>query len=200
MLKALQTVKYPGQVLEIGCEGGRWSMLLSQLGWKVTCTDTDQRALGICQRRIPDANCVLVSPDETRLPCDGDIDLLLCLEVVDVIQSDWFIREASRVLTSDGLVVAVFYNLLSLRGLFYRLANAFRKTKHSYYRLPYQHWRKKLCQAGFSMVYQEGFCWFPFRRNSDSPLVPPATRMERLLGLNRFVLASPWVIFIAGKN
>lgn len=134
----------PGQVLEIGCEGGRWSMLLSQLGWKMTCIDIDQKPLNFCQKRIRDAQCILVSPNESRLPCGEGMDLLLCLKVVEVIQSDWFIDEAFRVLNTGGLLVGVFYNLLSFRGLYYRLANALRSTKCDYYKAPLSALEKKV--------------------------------------------------------
>ena len=60
------------------------------------------------------ASCVLVSPDDSKLPCDTEsMKLVLCVEVQPVIKSDWFLEEASRVLQQGGLIVGVFCNRLS---------------------------------------------------------------------------------------
>lgn len=58
ILKAHQLSGLPGTALEIGCEGGRWSKLLSEAGWKVICTDIDVESLALCRKRIPDATCI----------------------------------------------------------------------------------------------------------------------------------------------
>jgi hypothetical protein len=93
--------------LEIGCEGGRWSKLLSSRGWKMVCTAIDPEALGICRARIPAARCVLVRPGDVKLPCESaSIGLMLCIEVSQALPySDWFIGEARRVLCDGGLCV-----------------------------------------------------------------------------------------------
>ncbi|GJQ22980.1 MAG: methyltransferase domain-containing protein [Planctomycetia bacterium] len=47
--------------IEIGCEGGRWSKLLTNLGWNMICVDINEAVLKICKKRIPTANCILVN-------------------------------------------------------------------------------------------------------------------------------------------
>ena len=119
ILKAHDLSETPAAALEIGAEGGRWSALLTGLGWRMTCTDINEKALAICKKRIPSANCILVRPDGTTLPCESEsVRLLLCIEVPPVVQADWFVREACRVLQNDGLIVGVFLNRLSLRGFY----------------------------------------------------------------------------------
>src|SRR5574341_2375579 len=82
LLRATEMSRNPTVALEIGCEGGRWSKLLAELGWNIICTDVDATSLTLCQRRIPQAKCILVSPDDPKIPCESDsIGLLLCLEV-----------------------------------------------------------------------------------------------------------------------
>jgi SAM-dependent methyltransferase len=96
LLKAHILAARPAEALEIGCEGGRWSKLLSDLGWKMTCIDVDAKALAICQRRLPAADCILVDSQARKLPCNtGSLGLVLCIEVPHVMpDSDWFISEA----------------------------------------------------------------------------------------------------------
>lgn len=199
ILKAHNLIIRPATALEVGCEGGRWSKLLSDSGWRMICMDIDQRVLNICKNRIPTTNCILVNPDDSKLPCDTEnIGLILCIEVAPVIKSDWFIDEALRVLQAGGLIVGVFLNRLSWRGLIlHRLASL--RGSYDYYELSYPAWRKKFCEKGFTVVHEKGFCWPPFRRSSNSPLVPIATHLEYYLGLRKLASISPWIVFVAQK-
>jgi len=199
IFKVSDLYREPTTALEIGCEGGRWSKLLIDLGWKMICTDIDEQTLEICKKRISKANCILVHPNDTKIPCaSGSVDLLLCIEVAPVIQTDWFINEAFRVLQNDGLVLGVFWNLLSFRGLFAHMTASF-NGNFDYYKIVYPFWRKKLSKRGFVMLYEEGYCWFPFRRASNSVFVPYFTRIEKRLGLRKLTALSPWIVFIAQK-
>ena len=113
VLRAHDIAGKPARALEIGCEGGRWSKLFSDLNWKMTCTDIDPRVLKICQLRLPTASCVAVEPGSREIPCEtNSIGLLLCVEVPPVIKSRWFLDESRRVLTEGGLIVGVFFNLV----------------------------------------------------------------------------------------
>src|ERR1022692_4349453 len=49
----------PNQALEIGCDGGRWSRLLADVGWQMTCIDVNPKTLAACQQKVPAAKCVL---------------------------------------------------------------------------------------------------------------------------------------------
>jgi len=186
--------------LDVGCGGGRWSKLLVDLGWDIVCTDIEPDRLAICQRRVPTAECILVDKDDTTLPCETEtLGLLLCIEVIRVIRNDWFIAEAFRVLHRGGLVVGVFENKLSFRGYFHHLVSSVRGG-FDFYKVAYPSWRSKFCKQGFKMIYEEGMCWFPFKRDSNSPLVPMFTQIERYLGVRRLPSVSPWVVFVAQKE
>jgi SAM-dependent methyltransferase len=199
ILKAHDLFRKPATALEIGAEGGRWSKVLADLGWNMICTDINNETLAICKKRIPQANCILVKPDDNELPCESEsVALLLCIEVAPVIGADWFVNEAFRVLQNGGLMVGVFWNLLSFRGLFAHTASFFTGT-FGYYRLSYPSWRQKLLSSGYSVLYEEDYCWFPFRRASNSVLVPYFVRIEKELGLRKLVLISPWIVFIVQK-
>lgn len=199
ILHALETVRGPGAGFDLGCGAGRWSRLLADRGWQMACTDISAEALGICQRRIPSARCILRLPQEDTLPCTtSSIDLLLCIEVPPVMKSDWFLAESRRVLKDGGMVVAVCWNMLSGRGLFCH-ARALAGLDTDFYNGAYVTWKRKVSESGFRIVHDEGFCWFPHRRNSNSALVPYTIALERLLGLRKLVSLSPWVVAVLQK-
>ncbi len=187
IVKALRLCGRTGSALEIGSDGGRWAELLAQQGWSMLCTDTNQESLIRCQRRVPSATCIHVEPDAVGFPCaSASQDMLLCVEVAPVIHADWFIDEAYRVLRKRGWLVGVIWNRSSWRGLLYHA-------------LAYPAWRARLCERGFQLLHEEGYAWPPFRRTSNSPLVPIASHIEHLLGLRRLVDVSPMIAFVAQK-
>jgi len=190
----------PGAALEVGCEGGRWSRLLSNMGWSLTCTDIDAQALAVCQQRLPTAKCIQVSPSDSTLPCAASsVSLLLCLEVFPVMDSAWFAWEANRVLAIDGVLVGVTLNRTSLRGMFVRAKQRLTGTSE-FYKSSYGEWRGRMEAAGFTVTFERGYCWFPFGRSSNSWLAPFFVSIERRLGLGRLTAFSPWVVFIARKK
>lgn len=198
--KAHSLFQEPTTALEVGCEGGRWSQLLSSWGWKLTCTEVDQNLLNICKRRLPEADCVLVNLADTTLPCDSEsVDLVLCIEVPPVMHTDWFMSEASRVVRKGGVIVGVFWNRSSWRGLIHQALVPLR-GRDAFYASPYPEWRTKLRRRGFTLVDEVGMCWFPFPRKSNSPLIPAAAHLEHLLGLNKLTRFSPLIVFIAKKD
>ena len=103
MLYVLANCPAIGELLDVGCEGGRWSKVFADMGWQITATDVDTRALQVCQSRIPNARCVLADPKSRRLVAENEsIDLALCIEVGPVVHTDWAISEFSRVLKIKG--------------------------------------------------------------------------------------------------
>lgn len=196
ILRGHQSLPQQTVALELGCEGGRWSKLLTTLGWNVICVDTDEEVLKLCQKRIPTASCILANASDEKIPCeDRSIDLLLCMEVAPVIQSEWFLEEGARVLNQGGLMIGVFYNRWSLRGLFVRATG-----NREYYRHAYPVWKQKLSKQGFQLSYEQGYCWFPFDRFSNSRYVPLFGRLEKRLGLSTLTSLSPWIAFVARKT
>ena len=198
---ASEMAGHPGSAFDVGCEGGRWSRLLANAGWAMTCTDIDPEVLSVCQRCVPAANCILVSPDDTTLPCEtAAVNLLLCLEVFPVMDSPWFAREASRVLSEDGVLVGVVLNRMSLRGMFVRGKQYVKGESRDFYNLSYSEWRRRTRAAGFEISLARGYCWFPLTRGSNSILAPFFINLERWLGLGRVTALSPWIVFIARKR
>jgi len=197
---ALNQTNAPGKALEVGAEGGRWSKMLADRGWQMTCTDINAEALEVCQKRIPNAECILVQQDSTQLPCEtNSINLLLAIEVHEIVEQDWFIREASRSLAENGLLVGVFQNKQSWRA-FVRNLKPDTTGAFKHYTSSYVPWRTCVRKQGFAMLRELGLCWMPFGRMSNSPLIPTAVRLEKILGLRNLPRFSPWIVFVARKT
>jgi len=129
------------------------------------------------------------------------VQLLLCIEVQPVVQSEWFFGEAARVLVPGGLMVAVTWNSVSLRGAAATALGRLRSQgSHPFYRHTYRSWRHSLIEHGFDVLTQRGLCWFPFGRASDSHLVPFVVRLEQSLGLARLPGLSPWIVVTAQRG
>jgi SAM-dependent methyltransferase len=202
ILQATAVLAKPSQALEIGCDGGRWSKMLADLGWQMTCVDVNPETLPICRQRVPSARCVLSDAQTEVIPCESEsMDLLLCVEVGAVINSRWFLPEAHRVLRGNGVLVGICWNRASLRGVLSRLNERLAPISNTvFYSRPYSGWKADLGRAGFEMVHEEGLCWSFFGRKSNSPLIPFCTRLERRLQLHRLTSLSPWIVFIARKG
>jgi SAM-dependent methyltransferase len=200
ILGAQQLCGTPTVALDIGAAGGRWSELLAEQGWEIICTDINPSSLERCRERVPRATCIRAEPDDTTLPCTPEsIGLLLCVEVFQVIPTAWFISEASRTVKPNGLIVGVFNNKLSWRGYIHHLLSV-ACNRFDYYGTSYHRWRRELRRAGFQMLREEGLCWFPFSRTSNSPLVSLCTTVESRIGLRHLAVVSPWIVFAAQKD
>jgi hypothetical protein len=151
-----------------------------------------------CQSRIPNAECLLVPSTGTRLPVpDSSKQLLLCIEVAPVINSTWFADEVNRVLVAGGLIMGVNWNAQSFRGWLARYRS---RKDNRYYVNAYAAWRQRLSDLGFHFLREEGCCWGPFSRESNSWLIPLAVWLEKVSGLRRLIRFSPWVVFVARKH
>ena len=192
-----------GSALEVGSEGGRWSVWLHDRGWSLTCSDIDPEVLAICQERLPGARCVLTSPQDVTLPAaDASADLLLVYEVPSVTGARWFPREAHRVLRPGGVLVCSFHNPISIRGLAYRALARIdqRRRQAGHYRgQPYSKIRGAIRSAGFRFIYEEGLAWGPFSRESNSRAIPAWASLEGRLRLRRLPRVSPLVLAVAQR-
>lgn len=201
ILKAQALAGQPGAAIDLGCGSGQWTELLSGLGWRVTSIDIDPGSLDICLRRTPTASVLLADPSARAIACNSaSARLLVCIEV-KVLQDEWFTDEVARVLADGGIFIGVYWNARSWRGLAWWVKHWLKKSKEeaSFYKDSYARWKKRLLAGGFDVVYEEGFCWGPFGRESNSPLIPAFARLEKALKLNRWINCSPWVIFAARR-
>ena len=193
-----------GDALDVGCDGGRYSKVLSDLGWNLTCTDREKCRLELCRKRLPSARCLLVDAAEESLPVDSSsMNLVVCLEVLEVGTAKWFPGELYRVLRPGGVALFTFFNSMSLRGVVHRIIHGFGNNSPNrffYVGPSYGRYRRLVTGAGLKMVRELGFCWAPFSRGSDSPLIPAAVRLEKMVGLRNLPSLSPWVLVMVRKG
>jgi SAM-dependent methyltransferase len=193
-----------GTSLEIGCDGGRWSRLLAELGWATICVDTREEAVELCRSRIPSARCLLAKSDDSSFPvADSSVSLLLLYEVPPVTNSPWFASEAARVLEPGGVLVCTISNPASIRAAAYRaltLVSASRRQWPTYEGPSFRDVRRDLEAHGFNLLHQEGLGWAPFNRHSDSRLIPYFTWLEQVAGLRRLARFSPFVVVVAKRT
>jgi len=194
----------PGALLDVGCEGGRWSKVFADIGWRVTSTDVDPKVLRVCQTRVPNARCVLVDPNSDRLEAeDESVDVALCVEVGPVIHTDWAIPEFARVLKGGGRLVGVCWNRSSWRGFFFHNVPALRSAGSDPlvgFPIKYRDFRRRMIEHGFRFEKEMGYAWGPFRRTSNSRLVTLWASLERYSGLQRIVRYAPMVAFVSRKE
>lgn len=203
ILRGQEYAGSPGYALDLGCGSGRWSKLLADYGWTMTCIDVSSQALAICQQNVASATCILARSRDKSIPASSNsAGLALCMEVVPLIEAKWFQSEVHRVLSDGGLLIGVYINGRSLRGIASRLKNRLLNGQSSYnfYQSCYSDWKRELLQTGFEMLHEESCCWGPFTRDSNSPFVPAFAKVERAVRLHRVVAFSPWVVFIARKK
>ncbi len=185
--------------LDIGGGAGRWSKILIDNGFATTTSEVCDKKSALCQRNNPTANCVVVSPDSTTFPFeDNEFDFAIAIEV-EISEAQWFIPEVARVLKDSGSAVITLNNRDSYRG---KLANvkSWMKNDEIFYPRSYRDLKKQLAQYDMSIKKEIGFGWFPFRRFSDSKLIPFCTGIEESLQLRRLVRWSPWVAVVCEKN
>jgi SAM-dependent methyltransferase len=203
VLQAQQMAGPPAKAVDWGCGSGRWSKILHESGWQVTCVDVDAESLEICRQNVPAAVHILAEKTARTVECPTQsARLLLCIEVGPVIERPWFLEEARRILQPGGLLVGVWWNRLSFRGVACRLKYRLQGSvdAENFYNYSFGEQKRKLVKAGFELSKAEGFCWGPFGRSSDSRWIPFFVRCERWLGLNRCPALSPWVMVMARKT
>ncbi|MBX2992321.1 MAG: class I SAM-dependent methyltransferase [Bacteroidetes bacterium] len=205
--KALRAAQSPSVALEIGTEGGYWTRQLVEYGWKVICTDVDEHALALCRQRVPSATCIHVSPESTTLPCAPEtVGLMLCIEVFPVINSGWFLPEATRILRPGGVVIGVAQNKNSIRSVAAKIIHTIDRERNAtfdkryLYTNAYTDWKNQMEHRGLSVIHEEGMCWLPFQRKSDFFLIPQLARLEEQMGLRKMPHLSPWIAFVAQKR
>jgi hypothetical protein len=125
------------------------------------------------------------------------MDIAVSIEV-EVSELDWFVPELNRVLKDRGVAVFTLNNRNSYRG---QLANlkSWMKRDEIFYPRSYSSICKQLLEYKFDIVDCHGFGWFPFRRFSNSRLIPFSAKIEKWLQLRYLPAWSPWVVFVCQR-
>lgn len=115
----LELVPPPGRLtLDIGCGEGRLSRDLAALGHKVVGIDSSSKAIAAARELSPELE--FIEADAADLPIDdAAVDLAVAfMSLMDIDDMQGAVREASRVLASDGrIVIAVVHPINSAHRL-----------------------------------------------------------------------------------
>ncbi len=189
----------PGTALDIGAEAGRLTRLLIEEGFDVTCTEICPNKVARCQELNPSSTCKLVSVDDTSIPVgDNSTDLAISIEV-PVSEADWFLPEMNRILTDNGMAVFSINNRFSYRGVLTNLRSRLTGDEVHYWK-SYRQVCEDVKRHGFKIHKAIGYCWAPFPRLSDSPLIPFLTSCEKWFQLRQLPSVSPWVILVCQRG
>lgn len=209
----------PHRLLEVGCGKGQITLALQEAGLPVVGLDIDPAALAINQRR---SNATpLIRGTVPHLPFgDNSFDCVIAIECVGYFAHRSFLQESSRLLGDGGLLIFDSVNERSYRWALRRLVgrSATRVLKRLLDRVAgidpthktassagkYKLSCREVLQAtagyGFDIQGVSGYNWIPFDVRSDSALVRPAARVERMLRLDRYYNISPWFLVAARKR
>ena len=89
------------RALDVGCGDGRLTVELCAAA--ITAADVSEVAMERARRRLPDAELVLIEPDEPLPFEDNAFDLVLCAETIEHVRDvQLLLSEARRVLRPGG--------------------------------------------------------------------------------------------------
>ena len=201
--KAFNLIINKNCVLEIECEGGKWLDLAYNAGFSTLIGTDVNNYEKACKIKNENIIFYQVNPDESFLPCkDNSINLIIVMQVVPVVHSEWFYKEANRVLTKDGFVVGMITNKNTIRGFLFNKSRGkveFRQNELSYTK-SFNFWKKLIEKQNFKFFYKRGYNIGPFSRDSNSRLIPIFSFFENIFALYKLHFLSPWFIFILKKN
>ena len=182
------------RILDVGGGSGRFAIPLYEKGADVVLLDESDKAAAILSKRCPGIKCVVESFDQAVFDQEASFDLILMIEVLFYIR-DWprTLAKVRTLLKDNGVFIFTATNRDSWRFLFSR-----RKEDYTVYSL--DKYRELLNEAGFDIGRIEGFLWIPCKVDSDSVAVDVFAGLESMLGLNRFVSQSPWLLFAVQKD
>ncbi len=181
-------------VADIGCEAGRFSLLVAKGGVNVLAIDIDLAGLKRLKEK-GNERVHLILADARRMPFrDGTLSAVLAIQVLDYIpQLREVVGECRRVLKRGGSVILSSGNRTSLKS-------KLKGLRGSRYMHSYRDVMRGLRDGGFSVRDREGYNWLPFNRISESGLLPAFARIEGALGLRRLPNISPWILVHAVKG
>lgn len=153
-----------------------------------TLVEMEPEAVAIFRDRYPAGHCV--EGDFLAFNFEKKYDLILMVQLsTDAESIRKMVTKAYSLLSDNGLMVFTSTNKNSYKGLLY--------SEGYGYQEPYSALKKFLKSLGASSIRCYGYSWLPFRRNSDSILIPMLKWIDIVLG--KFVSLSPWLLIIVKK-
>jgi len=195
--RSLGRVPRPDLLLDLGCGSGGLTLPLHDFGLAIVGADINPISLAAFQRIS--RNVPLVVADSRQLPfADATFDGVIAIQTLDFIDHHDFLRECSRVLRPDGLLV---FDALNRHSYKWHLKNRIgRRKDHPSSNLDYRELLRATRDYGFDIQVVRGYNWVPFTRETDSELVNVAALVESALRLHRFFKFSPKILVAARRG
>jgi ubiquinone/menaquinone biosynthesis C-methylase UbiE len=190
----------PLSCLDVGAGSGRYSVPLYSNGFEISALDYD--IIPLKKLINQGIKFPLLQSDAQYLPFkDKSFNRVLAIEVVDYLDPDIFLKECSRVLKQEGLLIFSISNNHSYKGFIrpYIKKLTRKKLYTEFYRFSYNTFKNKLLANGFIVENCTGLNWLPAGRASNSRFLPMLSSIEDILNLKNFPRFSPWVLFTAKK-
>jgi len=183
-------------VADLGCGGGKFSLLALKKNANVISLDRDLKSLKWLKFKNRSSNAIL--GDVRVLPLrENIVDTIFLIEVSDYIsETKILLKECCRILKREGILIFSFGNTSSLKS-------KLKKLRKEYY-MQDDHSYREIIQFlncfGFKIVCEEGYNWLFFNRESNNPLIPFFSKIIKLLKLEKLREISPWIIVCAKKD
>lgn len=153
-----------------------------------TLVEMEREAIAIFQDRYPEGH--FIESDFLAFNFEKKYDLILMIQLsADAECIRKMAAKAYSLLTENGLMIFTATNKNSYKGLLY--------SKGYGYQESYSALKKFLKTLGASSVSCYGYGWLPFRRDSNSILIPILKWIDIVLG--KFVSLSPWLLIVVKK-
>ncbi len=193
------------RIADMGGGSGRFALPLYSRGMDVVVEEVDRLPLQLLHEKNPAIPVILQDPQARSFPIDDhSFDFMLCIEVPDLIESDWFFSEARRILKKEGRLILTTHNRFSYKGFYKKVILREDERNDYWYRIHYRssfsQVKKRLGYEGFKVIDAQGFHWIPVSRASNNKLIPLFVNLEKIFHLGSLISISPWVILIVQKK
>jgi 2-polyprenyl-3-methyl-5-hydroxy-6-metoxy-1,4-benzoquinol methylase len=179
-------------ILDMGGGSGRFALPLIRDGYNVTVVDLESEAIELCKKKgVKESYCC----DIINFKPNG-FDVILAIELFLVTPPNIVFEIAYQKLVKDGLFIFVATNKNSWR---YRLHNLRKKRSKNLGEHSVREFQNMVKKFGFKVVDIKGFNWLPFKTGSNNYLIPVFSKIESVLGLNKWLNQSPWLLFACMK-
>lgn len=204
MARYFNYIKRSALILDISGGGGRFSLQLKSQGFRTVTSDINFKSLSYIRNKNHESDAILVAPGSQNLPFKQEVfDAALCMQVPALVTNDkHFFTNVHCLLRPGGILVVTMTNRLSYKYLFHSLRRKDKRKVMRTYRFNVSHILRRATDSGFTILSIQGYNWIPFKKESNSALIPFFNKMEEISGLRKLSLISPWIIacFVKGNR
>lgn len=183
-------------IADLGCGGGKYTLLALQNNANVISLDKDLNSLKWLKQRTNLSNVIL--GDVIALPLRKNlVDGIFLIEIFDQIrETETLLKECRRILKKDGKFILTFRNSSSFKSKLKQL----RKTRYYQDTHSYREIMLFLKDLEFEIIRKEGYNWILLNRDSNYPIIPLLGKIIKTFRLHKLPSISPWVIVYVSKS